>query len=546
MKLQNMAILFIIIILPISLVLEYYTKSRTQTISLQTQYDAKLMNATYDAIKAYQINSFNNTEDGLTESKLRDIKASVNTFYNSIATNFSSLGYTKSALQNYIPALVYTMYDGYYIYGPFTNTWDDEAAEGQTTYKRDEITYGLKPYVFYSCRYMKDSDNDVVITYSLDNYIEIQGKVNGNAVSKYGYLVGGNIDTINWTYTPSGSSIAIPIRSGESFSENIFVDGELINNVRYVKINGTKYYYHPNIKLGRVFYILNGKSTLQTNMEYINNKFYYYNAKYQNELGQGVANNDEVEQAKRYYKNAYEMKEFIDTNLRWIDYDSIQEDDKSDFTNVGEIFDDLDNIEKEDSAFNTHRMDVIKHAINKNLSVAISNYNHYYNTSTDFQMPKLKETDWEKLISNIGMISFMQGVSIGGKIYNGYSIVNNNKNSDVVMEDSIYIQIGNEVHKVTEEGLASNINSSSTAIFNIDVERRSGEATITNADGTTTSKTEYYFPHNVMLAYNSLVTQDSVAKQNLAANLNNPTFASLYYTALGRERYSLYRQKVEF
>ena len=98
MKIQNLAIIFIIIILPISLVLSSYTKTRVETLNLQADYDSKLNSATYDALKAYQVNSFENKTGGFTNSKIRDINASVNTFFNSISSNFVSLGYTKSSI----------------------------------------------------------------------------------------------------------------------------------------------------------------------------------------------------------------------------------------------------------------------------------------------------------------------------------------------------------------------------------------------------------------------------------------------------------------
>ena len=128
-------------------------QNRVETISMQAQYDSKLKSATYDALKAYQLNSFNNTSQDITNSKMRDIKASVNSLFNSLSTNFSTVGYTKETLQNYVPAVVYTMYDGYYIYSPYTNTWDDEKKEKNNSdtdisYKDGEKIYGLKPYVY--------------------------------------------------------------------------------------------------------------------------------------------------------------------------------------------------------------------------------------------------------------------------------------------------------------------------------------------------------------------------------------------------------------
>lgn len=171
MKLQGLAVIAIIIILPMSIILSSYSQSQIKTLQLQTQYDSKLQNATYDAIKAFQLNMSNSSTSDLANSKMRDIKASVNTFYNSLASHFNMVGYGKDVLQNYVPAIVYTLYDGYYIYSAYDNTLDAE----DKFYKNGESIYGLKPYIYYSCRYKPNDNSDFVITYSLDSYITIQG-----------------------------------------------------------------------------------------------------------------------------------------------------------------------------------------------------------------------------------------------------------------------------------------------------------------------------------------------------------------------------------
>ncbi len=99
--------------------------NQIKTLNLQTSYDTKLNNATYDALKAFQLNTMNSDTSDLANSKLRDVEASANTFFNSIASNFNMVGYNQDILKEYVPALVYTMYDGYYIYSPYTNTLDD-------------------------------------------------------------------------------------------------------------------------------------------------------------------------------------------------------------------------------------------------------------------------------------------------------------------------------------------------------------------------------------------------------------------------------------
>ena len=87
MKIQNLAIIFIVIMLPISMVLTSFVQNQVETLHNQISYDTKLNRATYDALKAFQLNTINNDTSDLTNSKLRDIEASANTFFNSISSN---------------------------------------------------------------------------------------------------------------------------------------------------------------------------------------------------------------------------------------------------------------------------------------------------------------------------------------------------------------------------------------------------------------------------------------------------------------------------
>ena len=582
MRIQSLAVIFIIIILPISLVLANYTQSRVETLSLQADYDTKLKNSTYDALKAYQLNSFNSVTSAYVNEKMRDVNASVNTFFNSLATNFSTVGYTKETLQNYVPAVVYTMYDGYYIYSPFTNNWtiDSEDQEIQDdvnekivdqvsgTYSNGQKLYNLKPYVYYSCRYVK-GNIDVIITYSLDNYISIQGTIEGNPVSESGYV----LDIAGGQTGNSVTYQGITIGTEDNLKEQIIVNG-ISETYPCKKINGTKYYLASNndlegsdtysVNRGEVFSVINGKA----NKQLLSSDGYEkspegYKAFY-NEDGSLINSDD---RAVQYYIEASNLRSFIEDNgLDELTIDNLvdlngniytsSDELKESFTNLGneKIFE-YNNIEAEDSNFNTHRIDVIKYTITRNLSVAITNFNNYTGVTTDFQMPQLKDTDWDKIMDNISIISFLQGMSIGGKVYNGYSVVTNTKNDDVVMEDSIYIKTSdNVVHRVEEVTrneaneltTSSAINTSGAiGIYNINIERRTGE----NSDG----QTVYYMPisgtstNPLTLSYTSIVTQNNCnfEKKNTILS-NNPELAKIYYTALGRERYSMYREKLEF
>lgn len=184
-------------------------------------------------------------------------------------------------------------------------------------------------------------------------------------------------------------------------------------------------------------------------------------------------------------------------------------------------------------------MAVIKYSIEKNLSIAIANYNNYTGVKANFQMPKLKEDEWDKIYSNISIISFLQGLNIGGKVYNGYSIITNTKNEEVVSEDSIYITTNDEqYHKATDSDLLINSSNIGKGYLNIDFERKS----ITSSEGVTT----YFFPHSELGCYSSIVNSSTSEDGKniydyMEENKNKGNLAQIYFTALGRERYSMYR-----
>ena len=561
MKIQNLAIIFIILILPISLVLASYTKTRVETLNLQSEYDTKLNSATYDALKAYQVNSFQNKTNGFVNSKIRDINASINTFFNSMSTSFSTLGYTKESIQNYIPAIVYTMYDGYYVYAPFTNTWGTNSTNEdiqkemteqigeQTKYKNGENQYGLKPYVYYSCRYKKGNNIDVVITYSLDSYIQIQGIINGKTVSKYGYILN---ETLNVKENGEIEYEGVPIVTETGLMENVYVkkendgddgdDGE-VSEYHCLKKGGTKYYSNGS----NSFTVSNGQAIKQD--EVLNNS----------EANRTTANDiTQNNNAKKYYKEAKELSKFIDqsglgelTTNDIVDIDTgIRYGDENDkdnpYTKGRKIFDfdcrEEGGIESEKSNFNLHRIDVIKNSIERNLSIIIANYD--YGKTEEFRLPKLKDSDWDKITDNIGIITFLQGVNIGGKVYNGYSIVSNTKNEDVVTYDSIYIKDSSDIfHNITEnfEGTSTNL-TDAIGIFNVNIERRSMDDA--------NAQSGYFFPVYGTLSYDSIITKNNIAKksnQTMKEYLNslNYDLKKIYYTALARERYGIYRPKLE-
>ena len=529
MKMQTLAVIFVIIMLPISLVLSVYTQNQMTTLNLQSKYDSRLIDSTYEAIKTFQLNTLANSSSDVASSKIRDIEASVNSFYSSVADNFGLAEYNADTIKEYIPAIVYTLYDGYYIYSPYTNNINNIKVKEESSYQNKQTLQGLKPYVYYSCRYKVGNDSDFVITYTLDSYITIQGRIKGKNVNKSGYL----LDNISI----NGNTVKyrnIEISSNENLQEYI-VNDETGNTelLSYVQKNGVKYYLTKLSGKDRVFSVINGKriylteATASTYIEEIRNNKSAFN----------------------YYKKAKEFTDWVrsESVLKNLTFENAVSEDGNSIKDANgqtvnglsgnfKIFNVNTSIEDTNSNFNEHRTAVIRYSIQKNLANAIANFNKYSSSTNEFQMPNLSEEDWYSLINNVSCISFLQGLPIGGKIYNGYAVVNNNKTQEFISKESIYIVTSSDeyYHRVNENDL--NKKSNLQGIFNVDFERKVYSVGNTKA---------YVYPHNQVGSYSSVVTQTEIEPlfyENENTYLSNKTnLAKAYYTALGRERYSMYR-----
>ena len=503
MKLEGLVILFLIIILPISFVLSEYTKAQVSTLDMQITYDSRLNNATYDAIKAFQLNTYNSDTSTLVNSKIRDIEASANTFYNSIAANFKMEGYNKDVLSEYVPALVYIMYDGYYIYSQYTNTLVEHNvinSEGKTK--------GLKPYIYYSARFKKEKI-DVVITYSLDNYIKVQGiNAAGNPINISGYVVD-NVDK-------SGDKIVyrgVEISKEEFLSEYV---GE--KEYLYIKKNGVKYYKDED--KNEWFSVIKDKKYYTTDIT--------------------VTKDDS---AYNYYNEAIEFKQQLGLNgILNLEIKDMEKEGNLFDGMTGNIFDYGNNIEEPDSNFNAIREMVIRYSIEKNLSIAIANYNTYAGEiSTDFRMPELKENEWPILANNVCLVSFMQGLSIGGKIYNGYSIVPNNKTKEVIKEDSICIVKDDNYYKVNDKVLEDIKLQNAYGVSKLSFERKSIITYVKDQYGIERENIFYYYPNKALGSYTSIVTSSNVdlSADNIFKYLDaskNENLKKIYYTALRKRK----------
>lgn len=370
-KFQTLAIIFVLIVVPITMLLTYYINSQIDTIAIQNSYDTKLLNATYDAIIALQLNTINNSGYSTNAEALRrDINASVTTFTTSLAKNFGTSGSGKNTILPYIPAVVYTLYDGYYIYSPMPNTTIEKDEDGNenviTTYE-----HTLKPYVYYTARYYKDNGKyDFVVNYSLDNYIVVYGKINGTYYSKAGYLTYSKKFEDNGIIAFSGDAVTY-YRDSKDFTSWV------TSNLKDIKVQD-------------IVVEVDG-STIKTAKDLTDTKNQYY---------EFTGNTNKI-------------------------FDITKENDP----------------EVKTSTFCEHKNAVIKKSIQSNLNSAINNYTQKSEgkgVTYDFKMPILSETEWDKVLSNVSIISFMQGLQVGLKTYNNYMIVSSTGNRMYVDPEELY------------------------------------------------------------------------------------------------------------
>lgn len=559
MKIQHLAIIFIIIIVPISFAMSEYIQTQIDTIKLQTEYKEALNSATSAALKAFQINSINNKYSNISDSKIRDIEASINTFYNSLTTSMTQYVSSKSELSVFVPAIVFNLYDGYYIYSSYNNVYTAPNGDNAKVKIDDNANYqdGLHPYIYYSGKYNIKGE-EIIVNYTLDNAITVYGKFNGKYQTKSGYLIDPrkvtNIDEAKKTLTYDGVEIG-----PETLTEHLLIvddnGGVTPVDYNYIVYKNRKVYKDGNAF--NFFWYNNGKKTyLQSEKsEFIN---------YMIKNGSGFQSTSAYE----YYKSAYDFSTWLinDSGLKDITQVNMEDSLKKDFSaNTGTkcIFDttQADNDPMvSSSVFNEHRIAVIRKSIETNLTTAIANYNLQSGSTYEFVMPKIDEASWYNIENNVSVISFMQGMPIGQKYFNNYSVITNTKNEEVINSQSVYVVTQNddgnyEYHQPGCKVLVDNAEKITGVYTDLSFSRQTLKISEDNY--------RYFYPQarngkTTTGCYNCIVNAsgdyniDDIIKGEIKEystgkvlyNLNNEKFKKLrkyYLTGLARERYDLYK-----
>ncbi|MBQ2917481.1 MAG: hypothetical protein IJE59_04910 [Clostridia bacterium] len=599
MKLQHLSVIFIIIVLPIILLLSYYISLQIDTISMKNSYTTKQLEATKEAVEAFEINTveWNESYSETADSKRRDIMASINTFTTAFANSLGMGGATNETILPYIPAIACTLYDGYYIYSPaeikevvkdengvvvfmteelykgkkearisgYTYSEEDkgkilyqaqENREGiynlngesieftlNPEYAKTTYSHILKPYSTYSARYVK-GNTDVTINYTLDNYINIYGEVNGKYIIKSGYLI--DVDNeftaaeetltekVAWKWKKDGEYNCDEYRY--IYSEDntkVYFDGNTAFQVNSIGIRtdiskmGTPKYKKLN-KAGNVFY--QALADYDINGDKQND---IIQGKWYNKKGDITSQNDTIPiglksdvSAINYYSEAKLFSEWVYNNLNNLKVEDMQSQTEQIIV-TGNIF---ENVESEESVFNQHKREVIKQTLISNLNQAITSYSR--NSEGEYQLPMLSETDWDQILRNVSIITFVQDIPIGVNYYNNYAIATSTSNKEFVNINEIYLHTTSNTDGYYHMPYCEKLQAEKVIGYrNLDYVIKSYE--------TENKETKYYYKHENIAnqaCYYCLIQRSLFSGEGLDDNTKN-SHENAYKRALARERY---------
>lgn len=609
MKLQDLVLIFLIIIIPIILIFSYYLNLQSDTIKIQMDYDRKLIEATKEATQAFEINTteWNNEFQTLANEKKRELNAATNIFITGLSNKLGIVGTAKENILNYIPAMVYIMYDGYYIYSPtyvpktitdndglqiFSYGYIDEVKNeiagleftNSATQSIKGITYAGKPiyqaengpsgtyeyndgnikktitftYTLNRNEAIKEYKHvlktfvpysstigDYTINYTLDNYIRVFEK---SGEIREGYIIEdytnisipeNNINDV--TYNKKNMLIDI---SPEVLTENVAINnnGEIdIIKYKYIYNSNSDKRYYDDAK-GEIFVI---------------------DSKYNKRFFKGVDANSSLAEFKKIvvrtseteYMNLYELLNPQNDEDKGL-YIYNKEDKKyvrysESINGVPEVYYDCSaiNYYVENYFFNkwlneklnidnvlSGKNKAIIDNINENLNLSIANYSA--NSKIEYKLPELTDEDWQRALSNISMITFLQGMKIGLKIYNNYAIVSSTENNEYVKPELLYYVFNEEekedvyYHKYPCKEPTCTVEQ---GYRNIDfkLQNYEGGAYYKHTNYAKNENNEWIPTYGIRACFNCIVNRN---KNNLE-NFENSRWTIISETALARERY---------
>lgn len=351
---------------------------------------------------------------------------------------------------------------------------------------KTKINHLVKNISTYSARYnipKKSSVHEggsVLVNYTLDNFITLNGYFEKDSnvkqtFTKAGYLLNNNIsiESAKLDFTNSylnkdarenlEKKLKVLINPAQANDEivdryileletyNVGIELTLKNPVIEKQSHLTSVVEDDN-KVDKI--VINYKpSGYQKPTDRSNKPIYYQDLEKYNT---NTAYEKQQLNAIKYYMKAtkftYWMKENLgDITIENLDYTSINQLASTDLYSSLDIFSKSHkelykndkifssiSILDQNSYFNVHRRMVIKNVILYNLFVSAINYNEQkYDGQPYYQLPQIKESSWDTILSNVAFTAFVEGFNVGSGRYNNYMTVGSTNNKYMVTDNNL-------------------------------------------------------------------------------------------------------------
>jgi len=487
LKIQHFAIIFIIIIIPYSIITRNIINKKIAVLKDEVRYNNIVDNATYDAVSQikYSADISAQGEETIKNIPINKFVAdkAINRFFNTLAVNFNlpyiekesgELSNAKSYFAQYIPAIVIIGYDGLYVY----------------SYEQSGLAKGyefvLKPKIPYTETINDSAGNHVAtINYSLDNYVSIcfsdEAKFNfGGATTirdSYGNIM--NLPAYRDIYNQDYGTNILKGYVGRNLDINNDGVDDLRNKALVDSFYGTPVYMSDSndsytddddpFSLNSIprqddfakFILNTGSNSNNNNVSYmlytlsrcegyrkgqddtLESLIYLFTNNDSNVYNNISIRNNGIENKDPYYDMTY--------NLQQADGTTINKPFEFSDINLDYEYDKNGNVIQLPSEFHRRRRECIINTLEKVLIQEFNEHNSYADMlgiTYNFALPDIGRDQWNNTIDDISVLSFIQGIPVGyDEYYNNYSL----GGTSLVKSSLLYaetIRVNGEIHHV--------------------------------------------------------------------------------------------------
>ena len=422
MKIQHWAIIFLIIIIPFSIVCRNVISKKMLNLRDETRYNNIVDNACYDAVA--QLQELSNKDKFGKKMSITDgvAEATVDRFFNTLSVNFNlpmDRDTSEAYFDRYIPAIIIVGYDGLYVYSC-------ENVNG-------EYKFTFKPKIPYTETIEYKTGEYCIINYTLDNYVKLYFPNITFGESYYTNMLPADNSTGMGTHQIDGY-VGVDIDSDQDGIPDFLENFNDINASGGEKPTLDPFNIRPNVmRSGKDLdkYVQDNLSTMYNEVEL---SYYLFEM-----AGNGIIDGEKIRFLIDEGPNGVVSKHRHGTNLSEhpslasFYSDNTDKDDQAKIlglsfspVNIDYQFDDNGKIISDASPFHIRRREVIINTIVSVMREEFNEHNSYAKTlgiTYNFNIPNIGRDEWNNTIDDVTVVAFMQGMPVGtDSYYNNYSL----------------------------------------------------------------------------------------------------------------------------